>query len=153
MTLLSFMNPEWMLPRIDCRSRQDVVVRLVAALASGGRVIDQKALVADIQKREDEAATTIGGGIVLPHARSRHIEDLAVAVATLAHPIECETPDGRPVDIVILSASPAAGTRGLLRVLARLARLVKKGEFPSALRRAADPEAMMAVFAADLDAS
>lgn len=150
MTLAAHMTPERMLPRLSCRDKREIIARMVAPLAADGTVSAPERLAADVLRRENEEPTAFGGGLSLPHARSPHIRELALVVATLAEPLDMGASDGRPVDVVMLSVGPLRDPRGMLRVLARLARLVKRKKFLDSLRGCEGPQEMLdAVKAAD----
>jgi len=143
MNLTDYMTEYRMLPRLDCRDKREIVARMVGALSVEGSVSSAAGLAADILRREDEEPTAMGFGLALPHARSAKVDGIAVVVATLAEPLDMGAEDGRPVDVVILSVGPLEDPRGMLRVLAKLARVVKQRGFLDSLRLAAWPRQMM----------
>ena len=146
MKLLDYTTESGFLPNIKCGDVTAAVARLVGGLAADGQVADPAALVVDVMRREDEGSTAIGGGLVIPHARSPHVHDVRVAVATLAEPLTIPSEDRRSVDVVILLVGPEGDPRLMLRVLARLARLVKHSSFLDSLRQADSAEKLRAVF-------
>ncbi|MCP4572974.1 MAG: PTS sugar transporter subunit IIA [bacterium] len=144
-----YTTADGFLLHLDCATVEAAVDRLVAALAAAGDVLDAPALVAEVMRREIEGSTAIGGGLVIPHARFAGVTRLRVAVATLARPLDAGADDGRPVDVVILLVGPADDQRHMLRVLAGLARLVKRDGFADGLRAAGSPADLRAAFLAD----
>ena len=147
MELLDYTIESGFLPHIKCSGVEDAVSRLVEPLTAAGLVTDAAGLCAEVLRREKDGSTAIGGGLVLPHGRFDGVSDVHVAVATLAEPLEAGAVDGRPVDIVILLVGPVGDARRMLRVLARLARLVKQGDTLDRLRTADTPAALRQVFA------
>lgn len=146
MKLIDYTTESAFLPQIKCDDVAAAVARLVDGLAAAGEVADPAALVADVMHREREGSTAIGGGLVIPHARSAQVDRVHVGVATLARPVAADSLDGRPVDLVILLVGPDGDPRLMLRVLARLARLVKQDDFLAGLRAAADVPALRLAF-------
>ena len=132
---------------MDCHSVDEVVARLVDRLTEGGDVSSASDLVSEIMRRENEGSTAIGGGLVIPHARFGGVREVCIAVATLADPVDMPSEDGRPVDIVILLVGPEGDPRQMLRVLARLARLVRQDSFLQGLRESTTPDDLEAAFA------
>ncbi len=112
---------------------------------ASGTVAEPELLVEEILLREQEGSTAIGGGLSIPHARFRSVQRVQLAVATLTTPLEILSEDGRPVDVIILIVGPVGDPRQMLRVLARLARLVKQGTFLDDLRAASTPAGMLEV--------
>ncbi len=134
MNLLDYTTQTGFLPKLKCESLEQAVVQLVAALAPEQTVGEVDALVTEVMRRESEGSTAVGGGLVIPHARFAQVSSVRIAVATLAKPLALAVNDGCPVDIVILLVGPVGDPRQMLRVLARLARLVRHGSFLDGLR-------------------
>lgn len=146
MRLLDYTIESGFLPHIKCDSIEAAVKLLVDRLAAAGEISSADELLAEIMRREKEGSTAIGGGLVIPHARFAGVKQVRVAVATLAEPLAVPAEDGKPVDIVILLVGPLGDPRQMLRVLARLARLVKQGPFLDSLRMADTPDSLREAF-------
>jgi PTS system nitrogen regulatory IIA component len=142
MNLLDYTVSGGFLVRDTSVTLADAVAALVECLAAAGDVTDPAGLVEEVLRRENAGSTAIGGGVAIPHARFAGVKQLRVAVATLATPLEVSVDDDVPADVVILLVGPADDPRQMLRVLARLARLVRREEFLANLRRAPDPAAL-----------
>ncbi len=146
MKIMDYTTPGGFLPRLDCHSVSEAVTRLVDQFVGDGDVGLAQDLVQEVMRREREGSTAIGGGLVIPHARFGGVSEVRIAVATLAEPVDIPSEDGRPVDIVILLVGPNGDPRQMLRVLARLARLVRQGSFLQGLREAETSDALGAAF-------
>lgn len=147
MRLLEYTTETGFLPRIKCGDVADGVRRLVESLQPSGRIRDAEQTIKDVMRREQEGSTAIGGGLAIPHARSQAVGAVSVAVATLEQPIAVAPDEDPQVDVLILLIGPDGDPRLMLRVLARLARLVKQPDFLDGLRAAENAEQMQAVFA------
>ena len=148
MKLLDYTQESGLLPALECRDRTEAIRLLVAGLVASGTVAEPELLLEEILLREQEGSTAIGGGLSIPHARFRSVQRVQLAVATLATPLEIFSEDGQPVDVIILIVGPVGDPRQMLRVLARLARLVKQGTFLDDLRVANTPAGMLEVIGA-----
>lgn len=146
MKLQDYTTEGGFLPHIKCADMAGAVGLLVQQLAADGGVTDPEGLVREVLHRENEGSTAIGGGLVIPHARYQGVGQVQVAVATLAEPLDIPAGDGQPVDVVILLVGPKGDPRQMLRVLARLARLVKQPEFLASLRLAPSAQDLRAAF-------
>lgn len=149
MELLDHTTESAFLPQIKGHNLDEVVRRLVAALASDGVVDDPAGLVKEVLRREAADCTAIGGGLVLPHGRHESLRSVQLAVATLAEPLPLQGVDGLPVDVVILLVGPLGDPRVMLQVLAKLARLVKDGDYLHRLRTAGNALDLRDVFASE----
>lgn len=87
-----------------------------------------------ILKRERLGSTAIGNGIVIPHARVKDLPQPEIAAITLAEPIDFDTPDDKPVDIIVGLAVPEASTEEHLEILAGLSSMLASTAFLQQLR-------------------
>ncbi len=148
MDLQEYIPPTAYLPRLDCRHPGEVIERLVGALTESGCVGDAATLCAEVIARESDTSTAVGSGLAIPHTRSNQVDRIHLAVATLDRPVSMPSADGRPVDVFILIVGPDSDPRPMLRVLARLVRLVKDAGFLAGLRQAGSVTALRDGFAA-----
>lgn len=150
MDLQQYTIESGFLPHLKCGSLDEALEVMAAAMQRDGAVSSGAELLEAVRRREREGSTAVGGGLVIPHARFAGAPRVKLVLATLAAPLAAPTDDGRPLDIVILLAGPDRDPRQMLRVLARIARLVRHGDFLDRLRLAADPAALQAAFAGAL---
>ncbi len=142
MKLVDYTTEGAFLPRLECHDRAELMRLLVSALVASLGLKEPEALVEEILRREEESSTSVGEGLALPHARFAGVDRVHLALATLVTPLAPD-PDGDdalPVDVVILIVGPRDDPRQMLRVLARLTRLVRSGQLLSALRKAESPD-------------
>jgi PTS system nitrogen regulatory IIA component len=94
-------------------------VRLDLNVASRKRLFEEAGLVFEssagiphkeafdaLFAREKLGSTCIGGGCAIPHGRTEHAEEPAVAVIRTAEPIVLDAPDGKPVQLFICMLVP-----------------------------------------------
>ncbi len=147
MKLLDYTPETGLMPRLDCANWSAAIEKLVEALVAAGTVTDAPGLVAEITRHETEGSTAIGGGLAIPHARFPAVASLQIAICTLAEPLDIPADDNQPVDVIFLLVGPDGDPRQILRILARLARLVKNGSFLADLRTATNAEQMRRIIA------
>jgi PTS system nitrogen regulatory IIA component len=117
-------------------TRDDVLRELSARIGALGLVRDPDALVARLLEREKLGCTGLGNGIAIPHCKLPDLDDVLIAVATTAAPIDFGAPDGIPVRVLFLVASPAYAAAAHLQALARISRLLRTPGVVDALREA-----------------
>jgi mannitol/fructose-specific phosphotransferase system IIA component (Ntr-type) len=105
-------------------------------------------LLADVRKREAQFTTALGDGIAMPHARSKHVDELRLSVARPLQPIAFGAADGHPVEMVFLVASPADQPGVHIEALRALSRLFQDSETMAGLRAAPDADAFLRVLRA-----
>jgi fructose-specific PTS system IIA-like component len=121
----------------DCHNKTEAIRELCGLCELSGRTDSIDKLEDEIWERETTYSTGLGHGIAIPHCKSSEISVASLAVLRLSRPIDWDSLDGLPVDIVLLLAMPAEGDgRRHLKVFARLARRLMNEEFREGLRAA-----------------
>lgn len=130
---------------IEADDRDALLRDLVVALRDGGCLIAAEEALASVIDREQVQSTAIGGGIAFPHARTTHAPELVLAAARLARGVDFRAPDGEAVDLVFLLLGPPDDPGEHVRLLARLARLLRRDEVLVELRGAGSEQEFRAV--------
>ena len=107
MTTLSLdqlIDKDIMVVNSTARNKQEVLEELGRLLEAKGYLKDVDTFIEDVYLRESEGITGIGGGVAIPHGKSKGVKQTTVAIAKLAHPIEWETIDEGKVSVVFLFA-------------------------------------------------
>ncbi|HVX83990.1 MAG TPA: PTS sugar transporter subunit IIA [Phycisphaerae bacterium] len=117
-------------------TKKDAIAELVSVLAEAKEVKDQQVLLNSVLEREATRTTGIGNGLAIPHGKCTGVDHLVVAIGKPAAPIDFESIDGRPVNLIVLLASPPDQTGPHIQALARISRLMNVDAFRQAMRAA-----------------
>ncbi|HKD16245.1 MAG TPA: PTS sugar transporter subunit IIA [Thermoanaerobaculia bacterium] len=139
------VDPRRVYHRIPGGTREEVLAELAARLAADGAVPDARDLASRLLDRERIGCTGLGAGIAIPHCKLRDLREVVVALATTAAPVDFGASDGRPIDLVVLVASPADAPAAHLQALARISRLLRTPGLADALRAAGSREELLGV--------
>jgi len=88
--------------------------------------------------RERLGSTGIGEGIAIPHCRLRYCEQAIGVLLKLEEPVDFDSIDGQPVDLVFALLVPEEATEEHLQILAMLAENFSNAQYREALRNAPD---------------
>ncbi len=88
--------------------------------------------------RERMGSTGIGEGIAIPHCRLLQCQKALGILLRLNTPIDYDSIDGNPVDLVFALLVPEEATDEHLQILATLASNFNQAEYREALRNAPD---------------
>jgi nitrogen PTS system EIIA component len=124
----------------DC----DSVLRAVVDLMPMPTDVDRTFLYEMLIARESLGSTAIGDSIAIPHVRHPivlHLSHPAITLCFLDHPIDFGAPDGLPVDILFMLASPTVREHQLL--LSKLASALKDARFTAVLTRKGSREEIL----------
>jgi len=115
---------------------QDIATRLVEAHELTD--IASRDIVSAALERERLGSTGVGNGVALPHARIAGLDKVVAAFVRLSDPMDFDSVDGRPVDLVAFLLAPEDAAGAHLRALARVSRTLRREENRSRLRSAPD---------------
>jgi mannitol/fructose-specific phosphotransferase system IIA component (Ntr-type) len=137
--LSQLLTPDRIRVPLDSRDKPGVLRELVDLLArtSGG---DRDDVLASVIEREGAQSTGFGHGIAIPHGRTPTLTGLALVAGRSCVPIPYGAVDGQPVRLFFLVAGPESAAGDQVRVLARIARLVRRDYLRERLLRAATAE-------------
>ena len=120
-----------------------------AALLHG---IDERRVYDLLLERERLGSTGIGGGIAIPHGRMSTLTQPRGLFARLAHPIDFDSIDERPVDVVFLLVAPEGAGADHLKALARVSRLLRDRSLVEKLRATESADALYALLVESVQA-
>ncbi len=114
----------------------------IAAQAYGldaGRCVDA------LLERESLGPTGVGKGIALPHARLDDLDKVRGVFLHLEKPLEYDSVDRQPVDLVFALFAPKNAGVEHLKALATVSRLMRDPGIAAKLRANSDPVALHAI--------
>ncbi|MBC6907293.1 PTS fructose transporter subunit IIA [Saccharophagus sp. K07] len=140
MQIESLLTIKRTLCHADCSSKKRALEMLATLIAEGSENINADELFQQFISRERLGSTGIGEGIAIPHCRFKTAGATVGALMTLAKPIDFDSVDGQPVDIVFAMLVPENAETEHLHALAMLAEHLQNPNFVQALRRAETDE-------------
>ncbi|MCM1511594.1 MAG: PTS sugar transporter subunit IIA [Oxalobacter formigenes] len=130
-------------------------IALVLEAASKEQLFDQVAQLFEKQcalpagiistsllEREKLASTGLGYGVAVPHGRIEGLKSPTAALVRLAKPLPFDSPDGRPVDLMVVLLIPDNVTQKHLEILSEIAEMFSDTPFREALSRESSLEAI-----------
>jgi mannitol/fructose-specific phosphotransferase system IIA component (Ntr-type) len=102
---------------------------------------DAAQVLAAVRDREAVLSTGLGFGLAIPHAKSSTVTDLCLVAGVSAQPIPFDALDNEPVRLFFLLVGPETAAGMHVKVLSRIARVVRRDTVREALLQASSPEA------------
>ena len=133
MKLTDILSPSCIRVPLKATDKTGAITELVDLLAEAGKITDRDAVLRAVLDRESTRSTAIGYGLAVPHGKSPGCPKLAIAAGRAAKPIDFDSKDGKPADIIVLLASPPEQTGPHIQALARISRLMLVEQFRQAL--------------------
>jgi nitrogen PTS system EIIA component len=119
----------------------------LAAAASRLTGVPAKAIAASLNAREKIGSTGFGGGAAIPHGKIEGLPRVFGYFARLEAPVDFQSIDGLPVDLVFLLLSPPDAGADHLKALARVSRVFRDPQIVAKLRGARSKDALYALLA------
>ena len=105
-------------------------------------------IVDALMAREELGSTGLGNGIAIPHGKLKGLSGVVAVFARLDEPIEFDSVDDQPVDLVMLLLAPIGAGADHLKALSRVARLLRTEAAVDELRSSNDTARMRKVLTA-----
>jgi PTS system nitrogen regulatory IIA component len=147
MPLSEYLSAQRIVVLDDAGSR-DAVIDAAARLLVDGTGGDAAAIADSLRQRERMGSTAIGHGVAIPHGRNAAFDTTRAAFLRLSPPVEFNSADGEPVDLVFAMAVPADFNQQHLQLLSDIAERCADPGFRAALRQARDVQALRAILLA-----
>jgi PTS system nitrogen regulatory IIA component len=144
MTLADIIDARAVLPAVKAQNKKQVLQEISQAL--GGLVAtDQRVVFEILNRREKLGSTGLGQGIAIPHGRLPNITRVYGLFARLATPVDFDSVDGQPVDLVFALVAPDHAGADHLTALARISRLLREPATLAKLRGTDTAEGLYAI--------
>lgn len=125
----------------SAKSKKQALQEL-AARASDITDIDGREIFDTLLQRERLGSTGLGRGIAIPHVKFRNLKSMVCLFARLEKPIDFDSHDNEPVDLIFVLLAPEHASGDHLKALARISRLVREPTVLENLRSAKDKDAI-----------
>jgi PTS system fructose-specific IIC component len=148
-TLKDLVPSDIIVEHLTGTSKREAIGQLVNALAILG-IIDlarEKEVRDSIFEREAVASTGIGGGLAIPHAKSKYADRFGVAVGISEGGLDFAAHDGQPVRVVFCWICPPSATQEHLALMRALAAVARDGDGIEPIARSRDRKGLLAVLA------
>lgn len=144
MEISDLLSPHAVFSRVKASSKKALLEQLTAKAAVLVR-LPADLIHETVLERERVNTTGVGQGIAIPHGRVKGLDRMFGLFARLDDPIDFESIDGLPVDLVFLLLAPQDAGADHLKALARVSRLFRNHAACEKLRGSADASALYAI--------
>jgi len=107
--------------------------------------LHERAVFDVLMEREKLGTTGVGNGIAIPHGKLPSLDRLYGLFARLPSPIDFQSIDEQPVDLIFLLLAPESAGADHLKALARISRLLRDDAICEKLRGTDNDEALFAL--------
>jgi PTS system nitrogen regulatory IIA component len=139
MSIADYLDTTRVLTGVPSRSKKQVIEELAGRVANLTG-LSRRCLLDMVMRRERLGNTGIGGGIAIPHAVHDDLTRTIAFLAVLKTPVDFDSIDGQPVDIICLVVGPPNDDTNNLKCIANVTRSLKQASTCDRLRTVGSPE-------------
>ena len=144
MELIDLLSPEGVVAHLRAANKKQALQDL-ARVATGVTGVEERLIFDALLERERLGTTGVGLGIAIPHAKLPQLSHLYGLFARLDTPIDFDSVDEQPVDLMFVLLAPESAGADHLKALARISRLLRNQGICEKLRGAENAEAILAL--------
>ena len=130
--------------RVSAANKKKVLA-VIAEIAARNFHLDAGDVLDALSEREAAGSTGVGYGVAVPHARLEGLQRMRGIFVRLENPVEFESVDDQPVDLLFALFAPKTAGAEHLRALARVSRIMRQSELREQLRKARSADAVHAL--------
>lgn len=143
MRILDYVTPARVLVGVDAADAETALRVIASRLAESGVTASADELYDALLTRERAHTTTLDFGVAAPHATLETMDQSVVMIATAAQPIDFGPSGTQPVRLFFVLLSPPSHAGLHIRLLARIARLVRQPDFVEQLAASASADELL----------
>jgi len=144
MEITEILKPDSVFANLKAGSKKQALQELAqyAARITGAQ---ERAIFDVLLERERLGTTGVGNGIAIPHGKLAQLEKLQGMFVRLEVPVDFESIDDQPVDLIFLLLAPEEAGADHLKALARVSRLLRDKSMCEKLRGTEEADALYAL--------
>lgn len=148
MTFLELLSPQ-AVKVVAAASSKKRLMHDIAELAETAYGLTAPRVVEALMERESLGPTGVGHGVALPHARLHGVDEVRGVFILLEKPVEFESVDRQPVDVILALFAPEDAGVEHLKALALVSRTLRDGGLCTKLRSNPDPATLHTILTED----
>ena len=141
MDIEDLIAPAGVIANLRVTSKKQALQEL-ARRAAETTGLSERTIFDVLLERERLGSTGVGNGIAIPHGKLAGLKKLHGVFARLSTPIDFESIDERPVDLIFLLLAPETAGADHLKALARVSRLLRDQSMCEKLRKTDSADAL-----------
>ena len=138
MKITDYLSESLIISDLACSDKNMVLKKFSDCVSQQFPKIPADEVFTILKDREDLGSTGIGGGIAIPHGKTKKIDTLIAAFARSHEGISFDAIDDQPVKLFFLLLAPEDSAGLHLKALAKISRMLKDPKFREQLTEAKD---------------
>lgn len=139
MNLSKIFDPDFIKIDLKADSKDEAIRQLALVFCGKYPEKNSEDIINAVYEREKLGSTSMGRGVAFPHARTDIVTGLYVVLGIFPEGIPAETPDNKPLQLVILLLTPRNISKAYLQSLSGLANFARRPDTLPKLLAAKSP--------------
>jgi len=139
MDLSDLLGKDAVVAGLKAKSKKQAIQEL-SAKAAELTGLSEREIFDTLLQRERLGSTGVGHGIAIPHGKLTRLGKLVGLFAKLDKPVEFDSLDDEPVDLIFLLLAPEGAGADHLKALARIARQLRDSVVTQSIRGSSDAD-------------
>ena len=144
MEINDILSPDAIIPSLRVTSKKQALQEL-SKKAADLTGLPERTIFDVLIERERLGTTGVGNGIAIPHGKLNGIDGLHCLFARLESPVDFDSVDEQPVDLICVLLAPESAGADHLKALARVSRLLRDRAACEKLRGSDTADAIFAL--------
>lgn len=144
MDIADLLDPKGVIPALRVTSKKQALHELARRAADVVGLPD-RTIFEVLVERERLGTTGVGNGIAIPHGKLQDLDRLHALFARLETPVDFDSIDDQPVDLICVLLAPEQAGADHLKALARVSRLLRDRATCEKLRGTDSRDALYAI--------
>lgn len=136
MKIMDYLEENSVISNLQAIDKLSVLKELSRALIKPSQSPSAEEIIQAVLNREKLESTGIGEGIAIPHGQLKRLEDFMVSFGRSIKGINFNSIDQKPTHLFFLVMGPENSTVDNLKLLGRIATLLKNASFKGRLMKA-----------------
>lgn len=143
MDLSDLIEVSAIMPALKANSKKQAL-QLLSEKAARITGLPEREIFDTVLRREKLGSTGVGNGIAIPHGKIPGVRRITGVFARMEQPVDFDSLDDQPVDLVFLLLAPAGAGADHLKALSRIARMLRDADTVAKIRGTSDAAAIHA---------
>ena len=146
MALLDLIKPELIKVPLAGVEKNDILYEMIGVLRDAGKINDVEEAFRVVRAREDQGSTGLADGIAVPHAKTKLVDKLTMAIGISPGGVDFSSLDGKPSQIFFMMLAPPDQSGPHIEALSEIARITRSGSFVRLLSQARNAKEVAELF-------
>lgn len=129
MNLFTMLDEKTVLPNLKAENKKQVINDLIDTLRYDVDSDTIEEIRNSVFEREKIMSTGVGKGLAIPHCKTKAVDRNYAAFARLESPLDFNSIDNEPVQIIFLLVGPDSNHSQHIKLLSRISRLMNSTSF------------------------